>query len=74
LPTFIHCTQELLKRTDPAEPDFADLNVALGKVSEVADHINNVIKERQNIEKLISIQKKLTGAVPVCCLPLLKFL
>eukprot|EP00026_Physarum_polycephalum_P004104 Phypoly_transcript_04121.p1 GENE.Phypoly_transcript_04121~~Phypoly_transcript_04121.p1 ORF type:complete len:678 (+),score=110.34 Phypoly_transcript_04121:137-2170(+) len=60
---------ELLKRTDPVEPDFGDLNVALGKVSEVADHINNVIKERQNIEKLLSIQKKLTGTVPPIAIP-----
>lgn len=53
-----------------AEPDFNDLNTALSKVSEVADHINNGIKERQNLEKLLSIQKKLAGTVPVCFLSL----
>ena len=57
--------QELLKRTETIDPDFNNLNVALDKVSEVADHINNVIKERQNVEMLLSIQKKLTGTVPV---------
>lgn len=60
---------ELLKRTESVDQDFSDLNVALGKVSEVADHINNVIKERQNLEKLLSIQKKLTGNVPPIVIP-----
>lgn len=60
---------ELLKFSNVAEPDYNDLNVALSKVSEVADHINNAIKERQNLEKLLSIQKKLAGTVPPIVIP-----
>ncbi len=55
-----------MKKTDPADPDYNDLTVALSKVSEVADHINNSIRERENLEKLSAIQKKLSGTVPVC--------
>jgi hypothetical protein len=57
--------QELTKRTAPVHNDYDALQEALEKITEVADYINESIRERQNLEKILSIQRKFTGSVPV---------
>eukprot|EP01133_Synstelium_polycarpum_P021330 gene21330-25617_t len=54
--------------------DYPVIQEALAKVSEVADHINESIREKQNSEKILSIQRRFTGYVPPLLAPLRTFI
>jgi hypothetical protein len=51
--------QETLKHTPEGHPDHADLKLAMGKVSEVVDRINERTRVVKWVMDLKAIQKKL---------------
>ena len=48
--------KELLKQTPESHPDMEELRAALRKVEEAATHINEGIRRRENLEKILEIQ------------------
>ncbi|CAD5121071.1 DgyrCDS9608 [Dimorphilus gyrociliatus] len=52
---------ELLKQTENDNPDYENIKKAVAEMSKVADHINNHIKQQDNAQKMIAIQKSLCG-------------
>lgn len=53
-----HLQQEYLKQTQKEAPEHADVALvqeALAKVRDAASHINDVIRQRQNKERILQV-------------------
>ncbi|GAM18228.1 hypothetical protein SAMD00019534_014030 [Acytostelium subglobosum LB1] len=74
IPRYKMLLQNLVQCTPVESNDYKVLESALQSVSEVADHINETIRERQNTDKILSIQKRFTGHVPPLLSPLRTFI
>jgi hypothetical protein len=55
----------MVKHTWPDHDDYKHLAEALVKIGEVADYINERKRESESINKIVEIQKKLTGEFEV---------
>jgi hypothetical protein len=68
IPRYELLLREVLKYTNVEYSDYTELNKALLQVQQVANHINGIVKERQNLEKILNIQKSIkipTGSAVV---------
>ncbi|EFA85781.1 pleckstrin domain-containing protein [Heterostelium album PN500] len=74
IPRYKLLLQSLIHLTPKEFSDYKVIEEALAKVSEVADHINESIREKQNSEKILSIQRRFTGYVPPLLAPLRTFI
>lgn len=57
--------QDLLKYTANTHADYAKLAVALKKMKNVADYVNERKREAENLTQVLAIQSKLTGKFEV---------
>ncbi|GAM20355.1 hypothetical protein SAMD00019534_035290, partial [Acytostelium subglobosum LB1] len=64
IPRYKMLLESLIKLTPKEFSDYKVIEDALVKVTEVADHVNESIREKQNSEKILTIQRRFTGYVP----------
>lgn len=55
---------ELKAHTEDTEEEYAVLNAALEQVEGVANHINEQIREHENMQRMIRIQRSLANGNP----------
>lgn len=60
---------ELLSLTPQGAPMLDELEAALQKIEAVASHINEQIRDRENVQRVINIQKALAGGRPKIVTP-----
>jgi hypothetical protein len=72
IPRYILLLDALFKRTDPEHPDYNDLRSAIELIQNVADHVNEGMKEAQRMAALLEIEQKF-GYTLVRCLFLFLF-
>jgi hypothetical protein len=63
IPRYRLLLQEVLKRTDAGHPDKLNLERALAQVEQVATAVNEAIREQENFQKVVDIQKSFEGNV-----------
>jgi hypothetical protein len=63
IPRYRLLLQEVLKRTDAGHPDKLNLERALVQVEQVATAVNEAIREQENFQKVVDIQKSFEGNV-----------
>ncbi|EGC39822.1 hypothetical protein DICPUDRAFT_26275, partial [Dictyostelium purpureum] len=74
IPRYKLLLQSLIQYTPLESPDYKDVDKALESISEVANIVNESIREKQKMEKILSIQKRFTGACPPLLAPLRTFI
>lgn len=60
---------ELIAHTDQTEEEYTILNAALKQVEAVAHHINEQIREQENVQRMIRIQRSLAQGNPKIITP-----
>jgi hypothetical protein len=63
IPRYRLLLQEVLKRTEAGHPDKVNLERALVQVEQVATAVNEAIREQENFQKVVDIQKSFEGNV-----------
>ncbi|KAM9963498.1 hypothetical protein ACTFIW_006729 [Dictyostelium discoideum] len=61
IPRYILLLQDLLKNTKESHPDHQDLSLALKKMKDVAEYVNEKKREAENLNQVLTIQSSLTG-------------
>lgn len=61
VPRYKLLLESLLNKTPRDHPDFEKLQDATVEINKVAHHINENIRQRENFQKMLSIQNALTG-------------
>ncbi|EGC36722.1 hypothetical protein DICPUDRAFT_46997 [Dictyostelium purpureum] len=61
LPRYILLLQDLLKNTKETHTDYNDLSIALKKMKDVAEYVNEKKREAENLNQVLNIQSSLTG-------------
>lgn len=61
VPRYKLLLESLLNKTPREHPDFEKLQEATVEINKVAHHINENIRQRENFQKMLSIQNALTG-------------
>ena len=57
---------ELLKYTPKDHPDYESTVGALRRIEEVAIHVNESVRDKENQEKLLAIEESFSNKCPVC--------
>ncbi|CAH1113184.1 unnamed protein product [Psylliodes chrysocephalus] len=55
---------QLLELTEPSEDDYTSLAECLEKISEAADHINKIVEDQENMQRLLELQRCLKSGEP----------
>nr|KAI8733020.1 FYVE; RhoGEF and PH domain-containing protein 6-like isoform X3 [Biomphalaria glabrata] len=61
IPQYKLLLQDYLKNLSPASNDYKDTVTALNIVSEVADHANESMRQGDNVQNLLEVQRSLVG-------------
>ncbi len=61
LPRIRLLLQDLLKHTPKDHPDYTPLQGALALISQIADFVNETLREHANVERMAEIQRTLVG-------------
>lgn len=61
IPQYKLLLQDYLKHLTPESEDYANTKIALTIVSEVADHANSSMRQGDQVQKMLEIQKSLDG-------------
>lgn len=61
IPRYVMLLADLLKHTPQEHPDHQGLSLALSKMKETGDHINEKKRESENLNKLMEIERSLQG-------------
>ncbi|KAK3745860.1 hypothetical protein QZH41_013216 [Actinostola sp. cb2023] len=61
VPRYKLLLESLLNKTPRDYPDFSKLEEATEEIAKVAEHINDNIRQHENFQKMLSIQKSFTG-------------
>nr|XP_022335356.1 rho guanine nucleotide exchange factor 39-like isoform X1 [Crassostrea virginica]XP_022335357.1 rho guanine nucleotide exchange factor 39-like isoform X1 [Crassostrea virginica]XP_022335358.1 rho guanine nucleotide exchange factor 39-like isoform X1 [Crassostrea virginica]XP_022335359.1 rho guanine nucleotide exchange factor 39-like isoform X1 [Crassostrea virginica]XP_022335360.1 rho guanine nucleotide exchange factor 39-like isoform X1 [Crassostrea virginica]XP_022335361.1 rho guanine nuc len=69
VPRYKLLLEDLLENTQTDHHDFEELREAVQKVSDIATHINNHIKQHENFQKMLSIQKCFDKSAPKILTP-----
>ncbi|EEZ99641.1 rho guanine nucleotide exchange factor 39 [Tribolium castaneum] len=64
VPRYKLLLSSLLKLTNPSDHDYQSLFDSLKKVEDAANHINTIIKEQENMQRLIELQRCLINGEP----------
>ncbi|RZC35008.1 RhoGEF and/or PH domain containing protein [Asbolus verrucosus] len=64
VPRYKLLLKPLFNLTSPSEEDYNSLLDSLTKVEDAADHINKIIQERENMQRLIELQRCLQSGEP----------
>lgn len=62
VPRYRLLLENLLSKTFEYDPDFSKLKDAFEKISKVATHINECVRQHENFHKMLSIQNSFTGS------------
>ncbi|KAH9487650.1 FYVE, RhoGEF and PH domain-containing protein 6 [Bulinus truncatus] len=65
IPQYKLLLQDYLKNLSPSSPDYKDTVTALNIVSEVADHANESMRQGDNVQNLLEVQRSLIGQFEV---------
>lgn len=74
IPRYRLLLQEVLSHTTPFQQDYYTLQNALQEVERTARHINGLVQEQENMEKMIQLQKSLHHGRPGIITPGRKFI
>uniref|UniRef100_K1R8D2 Uncharacterized protein n=1 Tax=Magallana gigas TaxID=29159 RepID=K1R8D2_MAGGI len=69
VPRYKLLLEDLLENTSTDHHDYEELKEAVQKVSDIATHINNHIKQHENFQKMLSIQKCFDKSAPKLLTP-----
>ncbi|XP_048780867.2 rho guanine nucleotide exchange factor 39-like [Ostrea edulis] len=69
VPRYKLLLEDLLGNTTTDHHDYEELREAVQKVSDIATHINNHIKQHENFQKMLSIQKCFDKSAPKILTP-----
>ncbi|XP_049829803.1 putative protein tag-52 [Schistocerca gregaria] len=69
VPRYRLLLQEVLSYTPKSHKDYAALVESLSAVEEVAKHINNLMREQENMERMVRLQNSLVGGLPQIVVP-----
>lgn len=69
VPRYKLLLEDLLENTSTDHHDYEELKEAVKKVSDIATHINNHIKQHENFQKMLSIQKCFDKTAPKLLTP-----
>ncbi|KYQ90529.1 pleckstrin (PH) domain-containing protein [Tieghemostelium lacteum] len=61
LPRYVLLLQDLMKHTQETHTDYNDLTLALKKMKEVAEYVNEKKREAENLNQVLMIQNSLSG-------------
>ncbi|EFA77564.1 pleckstrin domain-containing protein [Heterostelium album PN500] len=61
LPRYVLLLQDLVKFTSDDHPDYDNLSVALKKMKDVAEYVNEKKREAENLNQVLNIQHSLVG-------------
>jgi len=61
VPRYVLLLKELKRNTHPNDPVYARIKSALKQMEAIGLHINNMKRDVENMEKLLSIQKRIMG-------------
>ena len=61
IPRYRLLLQDFLKATPIDHPDHSQVRDALSLISQIADFVNETIRDHQKIEKMVQIQTSLVG-------------
>ncbi|XP_025422248.1 rac guanine nucleotide exchange factor JJ-like [Sipha flava] len=61
IPRYLLLLRELLNYTPTEHKSYEEIKAATEQISKVADHINNLVQEQENMSRLVSIQRSLSG-------------
>ncbi|VVC36641.1 Guanine-nucleotide dissociation stimulator, CDC24, conserved site,Pleckstrin homology domain,Dbl [Cinara cedri] len=61
IPRYLLLLRELLNYTPTGHKSHKEIKAAVEQISMVADHINNLVQEQENMSRLVSIQRSLSG-------------
>ena len=65
---------ELIAHTEEKEEEYTILNAALKQIEDVAHHINEQIREHENMQRMIRIQRSLAQGNPKIIRPGRRFI
>lgn len=74
IPRYRLLLQEVLSHTTPFQQDYYTLQSALQEVERTARHINGLVQEQENMEKMIQLQKSLHHGRPGIITPGRRFI
>jgi len=75
VPRYRLLLSELISHTDPKEEEeLIVLNAALKQIEGVAHHINEQIREQENMQRMIRIQRALSNGKPRIVMPGRRFI
>ncbi|XP_003427547.1 FYVE, RhoGEF and PH domain-containing protein 3 [Nasonia vitripennis] len=63
VPRYKLLLQEVLRHTAPRQKDYNDLQASLVEIEKVARHINSLVAEYEDTQKLLELQKHISGPI-----------
>lgn len=69
IPRYKLLLQQLHELTTPSDPDFQSISDSLYKVEEAANHINQILEDQENIQRLLEVQRYLINNQPSIIIP-----
>ncbi|XP_067015820.2 rho guanine nucleotide exchange factor 39 isoform X2 [Anabrus simplex] len=69
VPRYRLLLKEVLSLTPPTHPDYITLQGSLSEVEKTAEHINSLVQEQENMQKMIQIQRSLQNGRPSIITP-----
>eukprot|EP00732_Lithocolla_globosa_P001379 Lithocolla_globosa_v1_NODE_676_length_3461_cov_5.990018.p1 type:complete len:977 gc:universal NODE_676_length_3461_cov_5.990018:519-3449(+) len=61
IPRYCLLVKELADKTPEGHPDLEKLKIAFKKIQEVADYVNQSLKDSENVKKMTDLRKNITG-------------
>jgi len=74
IPRYKLLLQELMNNTWPSHGDYETIKLAMKKIEQVNEYVNNKKKEAESSRKLIEIQQKLVGCTENMVVEFRKFI
>ncbi|XP_045463410.1 rho guanine nucleotide exchange factor 39-like [Harmonia axyridis] len=69
VPRYKLLLQQLHELTSPSEPDYQSISDSLFKVEEAAKHINKVVEDQENMQRLLEVQRCIKNNQPSIITP-----
>nr|CAD7202656.1 unnamed protein product [Timema douglasi] len=74
VPRYCLLLREVLAHTAPSHPDYNVLQRSLSEVERVAKHINGLVQDYENMQKMLELQRSLCGNKPCLITPGRRFI
>ncbi|CAG9824346.1 unnamed protein product [Phaedon cochleariae] len=69
VPRYKLLLKQLQELTKPTEKEYDRLSDCLDKVTDAADHINKIVKDQENMQRILEIQRYLKSGEPIIVKP-----